>query len=97
MRTGLIAQKMGMTRVFADDGGHVPVTVLRVDDCQVIATRTDERDGYTALQLGVGKAKVKNVGKAMRGHFAAARVEPKRKVSLASSPTSMPMRFDRFY
>ncbi len=80
MRTGLIAQKMGMTRVFADDGAHVPVTVLKVDDCQVIGTRTEERDGYSALQLGVGKAKVKNVGKAMRGHFAAARVEPKRKV-----------------
>ena len=80
MRTGLIAQKMGMTRVFAEDGGHVPVTVLKVDDCQVIGTRTEERDGYSALQLGVGKAKVKNVSKAMRGHFAAARVEPKRKV-----------------
>ena len=80
MRTGLIAQKMGMTRVFADDGAHIPVTVLKVDDCQVIGTRTEERDGYSALQLGVGKAKVKNVGKAMRGHFAAARVEPKRKV-----------------
>ncbi len=80
MRTGLIAQKLGMTRVFAEDGGHIPVTVLKVDDCQVIGTRTEERDGYSALQLGVGKAKVKNVGKAMRGHFAAARVEPKRKV-----------------
>ena len=80
MRTGLIAQKMGMTRVFAEDGGHVPVTVLKVDDCQVIGTRTEERDGYSALQLGVGKAKVKNVSKAMRGHFAVARVEPKRKV-----------------
>ena len=80
MRTGLIAQKLGMTRVFAEDGRHIPVTVLKVDDCQVIGTRTEERDGYTALQLGVGKAKVKNVGKAMRGHFAAARVEPKRKV-----------------
>ena len=80
MRTGLIAQKLGMTRVFADDGGHIAVTVLKVDECQVIGTRTEERDGYSALQLGVGKAKVKNVGKAMRGHFAAARVEPKRKV-----------------
>ena len=80
MRTGVIAQKLGMTRVFADDGTHVPATVLKLDDCQVIATRTAERDGYTAVQVGVGKAKVKNVGKPMRGHFAKARVEPKRKV-----------------
>ena len=81
MRTGLIAQKLGMTRVFTDDGRHVPVTVLKVDDCQVIATRTVERDGYTAVQLGVGQAKVKNVTKAVRGHFAKARVAPKRKVA----------------
>ena len=80
MRCGLIAQKMGMTRVFADDGAHVPVTVLKVDGCQVVAQRTKARDGYTALQLGVGKAKVKNVSKAMRGHFAKARVEPRRKL-----------------
>jgi large subunit ribosomal protein L3 len=77
MRTGLIAQKLGMTRVFNDDGNHVPVTVLRVDNCQVVAVRTQEKDGYTAVQLGVGAAKVKNVGKAMRGHFAKAKVEPK--------------------
>ncbi len=81
MRTGIIAQKLGMTRVFADDGTHVPVTVLMVEDCQVLATRTVDRDGYSAVQLGVGKAKVKRVGKPMRGHFARARVEPKRKVS----------------
>ena len=81
MRTGLIAQKLGMTGVFADDGTRVPVTVLRVDDCQVVAARTAERDGYTALQVGVGRAKVKNVSKAMRGHFAKARVEPKRKLA----------------
>ncbi len=81
MRCGLIAQKLGMTRVFADDGTHLPVTVLRVDACQVVATRTAERDGYAAVQLGVGKAKVKNVSKPMRGHFAKARVEPKRKVA----------------
>ncbi len=81
MRTGVIAQKLGMTRVFTDDGRHIPVTVLKVDDCQVIATRTAERDGYTAVQLGVGQAKVKNVTKAMRGHFAKARVAPKRKVA----------------
>jgi len=80
MRTGLIAQKMGMTRVFADDGSHVPVTVLKVDNCQVVSVRTKDKDGYTAVQLGVGKAKVKNVSKPMRGHFAKAKVEPKRKL-----------------
>ena len=77
MRTGLIAKKLGMSRIFTDDGNHVPVTVLRIDNCQVVAHRTVERDGYVALQLGVGTAKVKNVGKAQRGHFAAAKVEPK--------------------
>ena len=77
MRTGLIAQKLGMSRVFTDTGDHIPVTVLRVDNCQVVAHRTQERDGYTALQLGVGTAKVKNVTQPMRGHFAAAKVEPK--------------------
>src|SRR5271156_1388829 len=66
-----------MSRVFTDDGNHVPVTVLRIDNCQVVAQRTQERDGYIALQLGVGTAKVKNVSKPMRGHFAAAKVEPK--------------------
>ncbi|MGE4527034.1 MAG: 50S ribosomal protein L3 [Rhodospirillaceae bacterium] len=81
MRSGLIAQKMGMTRVFTEDGRHVPVTVLKVDGCQVVATRTAEANGYTAVQLGVGTAKVKNVSKAMRGHFAAAKVEPKKKVA----------------
>ena len=77
MRTGLIAQKLGMSRVFTDDGTHVPVTVLRIDNCQVVAHRTQDRDGYVALQLGVGVAKVKNVSKPMRGHYAAAKVEPK--------------------
>jgi large subunit ribosomal protein L3 len=80
MRTGLIAQKMGMTRVFTPEGEHVPVTVLKVDGCQVLAVRTEEKDGYTAVQLGVGTAKVKNVSKAMRGHFAKAKVEPRKKV-----------------
>ena len=80
MRTGVIAKKMGMTRVFAEDGSHVPVTVLKLDNCQVVAVRTKDKDGYVALQLGIGKAKVKNVGKPMRGHFAKAKVEPKRKV-----------------
>ena len=81
MRTGLIAQKLGMTRAFRDDGSHVPVTVLKVDNCQVVAVKTAESDGYTALQLGVGAAKVKNVSKPMRGHFAKSRVEPKRKLA----------------
>jgi len=81
MRTGLIAQKLGMTRVFTDEGSHVPVTVLRVANCQVIAQRTEEKDGYTALQLGVGKAKVKNVSKPQRGHFAKAKVEPKARLA----------------
>ena len=81
MRTGLIAQKLGMSRVFQDNGTHVPVTVLKVDNCQVVDQRTAERDGYTALQLGVGTAKVKRVSKAQRGHFAKAKVEPKRKVA----------------
>src|SRR5437870_6467859 len=81
MRTGLIAQKLGMTRVFTDEGNHVAVTVLRVDNCQVIAQRTLDGDGYTALQLGVGAAKVKNVTKPQRGHFAKAKVEPKAKLA----------------
>ena len=80
MRSGLIAQKVGMTRVFTDDGQHVPVTVLKVDSCQVVAVRTEEKDGYTAVQLGAGAIKVKNVNKPERGHFAKARVEPKRKL-----------------
>ena len=80
MRTGLIAQKLGMSRVFMENGAAVPVTVLKVDNCQVVAQRTEATDGYTALQLGVGSAKAKNTSKAMRGHFAKAKVEPKRKL-----------------
>ncbi len=80
MRTGLIAKKLGMTRLFKDDGTHVPVTVLHLDEVQVVDTRTLERDGYTAVQLGIGKAKVKNVTKPNRGHFAKAKVEPKMKL-----------------
>ena len=80
MRTGLIAQKLGMTRIFTEEGNHVPVTVLKVDNCQVVAVRSEEKDGYTALQLGTGKAKVKNVTQPQRGHFAKAKVEPKRKL-----------------
>lgn len=81
MRTGLIAQKVGMSRLFTEAGEHVPVTLLKVDGCRVIAQRTKDRDGYTALQLGVGKAKVKNVSKGMRGHFARSKVEPARKLA----------------
>ncbi len=81
MRCGLIARKVGMMRLLTADGGHIPVTVLEVDQCHVIATRTMERDGYIALQLGAGLAKVKNTTKAQRGHFAAARIVPKRKLA----------------
>jgi large subunit ribosomal protein L3 len=81
MRTGLLAQKLGMTRIFAADGNHVPVTVLKLENCQVVAVRTEEKNGYNAVQLGVGKAKVKNVSKAQRGHFAKAKVEPKKKLA----------------
>ena len=81
MRTGMIAQKVGMTRLFGVDGSHIPVTVLKVEDCEVVAVRRAEKDGYSAVQLGVGKAKPKNVSKAQRGHFAKAKVEPKRKVA----------------
>ncbi|MDX6748310.1 50S ribosomal protein L3 [Geminicoccaceae bacterium 1502E] len=80
MRTGLIAQKLGMTRLFGVDGSHIPVTVLKVEKCEVVAVRTKDKDGYTALQLGVGQAKTKNVSKPMRGHFAKAKVEPKARV-----------------
>ena len=80
MRSGVIAQKLGMTRIFTDAGLHVPVTVLKVDHCEVVAHRTKEKNGYTALQVGVGHAKVKNVSRAQRGHFAVAQVEPKQKL-----------------
>jgi large subunit ribosomal protein L3 len=81
MRTGLITKKLGMTRVWTDDGVHVPVTVLQMDGLQVTAVRTEETDGYTAVQLGLGRRKVKHTTKPMRGHFAKARVEPKRKLA----------------
>jgi len=81
MRSGVIAQKLGMTRIFSDAGEHIPVTVLKMDHCQVVAQRTEEKNGYTALQLGVGTVKVKNVSKGQRGHFAVAKVEPKRKLA----------------
>ncbi|MEZ5924404.1 MAG: 50S ribosomal protein L3 [Hyphomicrobiaceae bacterium] len=90
MRSGVIAQKVGMTRVFNDAGEHVPVTVLKLDNCQVVAHRTAEKNGYTAMQLGAGLAKVKNVTRADRGHFAIAKVEPKRKlVEFRVSPDNL--------
>ncbi len=81
MRTGLLAQKMGMTRVFTEEGSHVPVTVLKMDGCQVVAVRTEDKDGYNAVQLGTGAARVKNVNKARRGHFAKAKVAPRSKLA----------------
>ncbi len=81
MRSGIIAKKVGMTRLFMEDGKQIPVTVLQLDNLQVVANRTADQDGYTAVQLGAGTAKVKRVSKAMRGHFAAANVAPKRKIA----------------
>ncbi len=81
MRTGLIAKKIGMTRVFSEDGRHLPVTVLQIQECQVIGIRTMEKNGYTAVQLGAGARKAKNILKPQRGQFAAAKVEPKAKVA----------------
>ncbi len=80
MRTGVIAKKLGMTRLFKEDGTHVPVTVLHLDEVQVVAARNVENDGYAAVQLGIGKAKPKNVSKAQKGHFAKAKVEPAMKL-----------------
>lgn len=81
MRSGVIAKKLGMTRLFMEDGKQVPVTVLQMENLQVVAQRTGEKDGYTAVQLGAGAAKAKRTSAAMRGHFAAAKVEPKRKIA----------------
>ncbi len=81
MRTGVIAQKLGMSRVFTKEGLHLPVTVLHLDGCQVVAVRTEGEDGYAAVQLGVGTAKVKNVSKPMRGHYGKAKVAPKRRLA----------------
>ena len=81
MRTGILARKLGMTRIFRADGTHVPVTVLHLDGLQVVSTRTLERDGYAAVQLGWGKAKPQRVSKANRGHFAKTKVEPKAKLA----------------
>ncbi|MEQ9673041.1 MAG: 50S ribosomal protein L3 [Roseovarius indicus] len=81
LRSGVIAKKVGMTRLFMEDGKQIPVTVLQLDKLQVVAQRTAESHGYSAVQLGAGTAKVKRTTKAMRGHFAAAKVEPKRKIA----------------
>ena len=81
MRTGVIAKKVGMTRLFQEDGRHVPVTVLALEDCQVVSVRTGETDGYTALQVGSGEAKQKNVAKPQREHFAKAQVPLKQKLA----------------
>ncbi len=80
MRSGMIAQKVGMTRIFTDAGEHVPVTVLKVDGCQVVDVRTKDKHGYTAVQIGAGAAKPKNTSKPLRGHFAKAKVAPKRRL-----------------
>jgi len=80
MRSGVVAKKLDMSRVFSEDGAHIPVTVLALEDCAVVARRTADKDGYCALQLGAGKAKVSRTSKAMRGHFAKAAVEPRQKV-----------------
>jgi len=79
MRTGVIAKKLGMSRLFSEDGAHIPVTVLKLDNVRVVSTKTQAADGYTAVRLGYGKAKVKNVTKALRGHFAKNKVEPTKK------------------
>jgi len=90
MRAGVIAQKVGMTRIFTDGGEHIPVTVLRLENCQVVGQRTAEKNGYTAVQLGAGRAKVKRLSRAERGSFAVANVEPKRKVAeFRVSPDNM--------
>ncbi|HET7409582.1 MAG TPA: 50S ribosomal protein L3 [Paracoccaceae bacterium] len=81
MRSGVIAKKLGMTRLFTEDGRQVPVTVLQMEGCQVVAQRTVEKDGYSAVQLGAGTAKAKNTTQPMRGHFAKASVEPKRRIA----------------
>ncbi|MEL6336517.1 MAG: 50S ribosomal protein L3 [Pseudomonadota bacterium] len=90
MRSGVIAKKIGMTRLFMEDGKQIPVTVLQMDSLQVVAQRTTERDGYTAVQLGAGSAKAKNTTNQMRGHFAKANVAPKRRLAeFRVSPENM--------
>ena len=90
MRTGVIAQKLGMSRIFSETGAHIPVTVMQLDQCQVVSVRIPEKDGYTAVQLGAGQVKPKTVTKPMRGHFAKAQVRPKRKlVEFRVSPENL--------
>ena len=93
MRSGIIAKKLGMTRLFMDDGKQIPVTVLQLDGLQVVSQRTADKHGYSAVQLGTGTIKAKRVSQAMRGHFAVAQVEPKRKVAefQANNPTFAPV------
>lgn len=81
MRTGVIAKKIGMSRYFTEEGAHYPVTLLKMESCQVVSVKTEEKDGYNAVQLGVGEAKTKNVSKALRGHFAKAKITPKQKLA----------------
>jgi len=81
MRSGVIAKKLGMTRLFMEDGRQVPVTVLQMENVQVVAQRLPDRDGYSAVQLGAGTVKAKNTTQPMRGHFARAEVAPKRKIA----------------
>ena len=80
MRCGIIARKLGMSRIFSDDGEHVPVTVLKIEDVEVLSIKSVDKDGYTAVQLGFGNKKPKNISKPLRGVFAKAKVEPKEKV-----------------
>jgi len=81
MRTGLIALKLGMSRVLAEDGEHIPVTICKLDKCRVISVKSKARDGYTALQLGSGVAKIKNTSKPLHGHFISLKVEPAKKLA----------------
>ncbi|NBX74167.1 MAG: 50S ribosomal protein L3 [Alphaproteobacteria bacterium] len=90
-RTGLLAEKIGMTRFFSDAGEHVPVTVLRVDHCQVTGVRTAEKDKYTAVQVGFGRRKAKHTSKPLRGQFAAHKLEPSRKVVEFRVPAGSPL------
>ena len=91
MRSGLIARKLGMTRIYTEEGAQVPVTVLKVDNVHVVAHKTTEKDGYSAVQLGSGTPKIKRLTKAERGHFAKAKVEPKRKLQEFRVPADMTM------
>ena len=80
MRCGLITRKLGMSRVFSDNGEHVPVTVLRIEDVEVLSIKSLDKDGYIAVQLGFSNKKLKNISKPLKGVFAKAKAEPKEKV-----------------